>query len=790
MLMIKNYVLVAWRQLIRNRQFTVLNLLGLSTGLACTLLILLWVQDERSIDRFHEHHHQLFQVMENRTIGDKVITGPDMPPQLAPVLKANMPEVQFATVTTPAGWFPRIVLSAGDINTKAGGLFVTQDYLNVFSYPLLSGNKEQVLARKEGIVLSERLALRLFKTVDQVVGKALSWQVGQVRYNSVVTGVLQDCPANASIQFDFLLPFAQFCDIMKIGDELSTGGPFHAYVVLKEKASPEAFSRKLSTFMTKYSQGAPRSLFLRLYGDSYLYGQYENGKVAGGRIGYVRLFSLIALFILVMACINFINLSTAKTADRLKEIGIRKTLGAGRTSLIFQYLTGSFLLVLTAMVIACMLVMLLLPAFNLIVGKTLQLSFNASFIGGCLAVVVLTTLLSGTYPAFYLSGFRPIAILKKALPAMAPGSFGLRRSLVVFQFSMSVLLIAGVIIIYRQLNYLQTHAPGYDKDHVLYFNAEGRIPGSLDAFLDQVRIQPGVANAAAMSGSVLGGPTGGNRIRINNKEEIVQYRPFLVNYEGIETLGIAIKEGRSFSAAYGLDTGKIIFNETAIQLMGIHDPVGKWVEMDGVKKEIIGVARNFHFQSLHESIKPLFFMLDKQNDMIMVKLQAGKEQQAIRAVSAFYESYNPGYPFDYRFLDADYQAQYQSEQRVASLAKYFAVLAILIACLGLYGLAAFTAERKRKEIGIRKVLGATTAQLTLLLSKDFLRAVTLALAIALPAAAWLGNSWLHYFAWHIPLSVDIFLLTGAAVMLLTVITVSVQAVRAALRNPVDNMIDS
>ncbi|MDF2192562.1 ABC transporter permease [Paraflavitalea sp. CAU 1676] len=785
--MIKNYLIVAWRQLIRNRQFTLINLLGLSTGLACTLLIVLWVQDERSIDRFHQNNDQLYQVMENRSVNGGILTSGETAPQLAEALKTAMPEVQAAAVTTPETWFPRVVLSAGPVNTKAAGLFASRDYLDVFTYPLVKGYPSQVLANKEGIVISQALAQRLFKGAEQAMGQTISWQLGETRYNSQVTGILRNCPANSSIQFDFLLPFDQFNVIMKMGKELSTGGPFHTYLVLKEGVSPQAFSEKLGQFMMKHSQGQQREMFLRTYGDSYLYGQYENGKPTGGRISYVRLFSLIALFILLMACINFINLATAKTAGHLKEIGIRKTLGAGRASLILQYLMSSGLLVLAAMGIALLFVILLLPAFNHITGKALHPGWDTSFISSCAAIVIITTLLSGAYPAFYLSGFRPVAVLKKALPVLAPGSFGLRRSLVVFQFSVSVLLIVGVIVVYRQLKYLQTHAPGFDKEQVLYFDAEGRIPGSLDAFLDQVRLLPGVTSAAAMTGSVLGGPSAGNRVWINGKEEVVPFRPFLVNYEAIETLGIAMKEGRPFSPAYGLDTGRIIFNEAAIQLMGIQDPIGKIVEMDGVKKEIIGVARNFHFQSLHEAIKPLFFKFDRQNDMVMVKMQPGKDGEAIRALQHFCESYNPGYPFNYRFLDADYQAQYTSEQRVAALAQYFAILAILIACLGLYGLAAFTAEKKRKEIGIRKVLGATTAQLAMLLSKDFLRTVAIALIIALPLAWWLGNSWLAGFAWHIPLSGDIFLATGMAVMLLTVLTVSVQAIRASMVNPVKNL---
>lgn len=785
--MLKNYFLVAWRQLLKNRQFTILNLLGLSTGLACTLLIVLWVQDERSVDRFHEHTAQLYQVMENRPLNKEIITAQGTSPQLAAALPAVLPAVKYAAVTTPANWFPGVVLSVGEDKIKGAGLFASKDYLQVFTWPLTSGNKEQALAGKEGIVLSEQLARRLFHGTGQVIGQVVHWQIDQIRKSSVVTGVFKGTPANSSVQFDFLLPFDQFREIMNIGEGMSTGGPFHTYLVLQEGAPVPAFNKKLSAYMQRHSQGQERRLFLSPYGDNYLHGQYENGVATGGRIAYVQLFSLIACCILAMACINFINLSTAKTAGRLKEIGIRKTMGARRLSLIMQYLTESFLLVLVSLLLALGMTAVLLPFFNGITGKVLALSFNASLWGTLAAIAMVTTLLAGSYPAFYLSGFRPVAVLKKALPGLSAGSLWARRGLVVVQFSLSVIFTVAVIVVYKQIDYIQSRPPGYDKDQVLYFEMEGRIPGSMEAFVGQVKQLPGVANAAGMTGNVLGGPTNGNQVMLNGRTDTIPFRPFLVNYGMIETLGITMKEGRTFSPAYGLDTGKVIFNEAAIQLLGIKDPVGKLIKMDGVDKEIIGVAANFHFQSLHETIKPLFFKLDKQNTTIMVKLRAGQERAAISALQTFYKNYNPGYSLDYRFLDADYQAQYSGEQRVAALSRYFAALALLISCLGLFGLAAFTTEKRRKEIGIRKVLGATARQLVSLLSKEYLRTVAIALAIAIPVSGWIMHQWLDGFAWHIPLTMDIFLATGTMVLFLTLLTVSMQAIRVAIANPVKNL---
>jgi ABC-type antimicrobial peptide transport system permease subunit len=784
--MFKNYLTIAWRHLLKHRQFTLLNLVGLSTGLACTLLIALWVQDEWGVDRFHENDARLFQVMEHRTNSGTINTSAETPPMLDDFLSASMPEVKLATTTTPPFWFPRVALTTGNDNIYGAGLFAGKDYFQVFSYPLVSGSQQTVLENKSGIILSEKLALRLFHTTEGIIGKAVNWQIDQTQRTSMVTGVFKGTPANSSIQFDFVLPFQVFKEIMNMTSTLSSGGPFHTFLVLKEGTPVEPFNQKLSAFMKSHSNGNARNMFLKPYGDNYLYGNYENGVQTGGRISYVRLFSLIALFILVIACINFMNLATAKAAGRMKEMGIRKTIGAGRLSLIIQYLAESLLLVFTASLLALAIVVCLLPAFNNITGKTLTLQPDARSIATWLSIVLVTALLAGSYPAFYLSGFNPIAVLKGKLQP-ATGATWARKGLVVFQFALSVIFIVAVIVVYRQIAFIQSHKAGYDKDQVIYFDADGKVRGSMTAFLDELKKIPGVVNASSMAGNVLGGPSGGNRWQWEGREAVTPFRPFLANYGLIETLGIEIKEGRAFSPAYGMEANNIIFNEAAIELMGIRDPVGKMINFDGVSCKIIGVARNFHFQSLHETIKPLFFQWEPTGYTVLVKINAAANKEVVRQLQAFYARYNPGYPLDYKFLDEDYQAQYIAENRVAVLAKYFAILAVIISCLGLFGLASYTAERKRKEIGIRKVLGATVSQVVLLLSKEFLRAIAIALVIALPLAAWIMHNWLSGFAWHINLGIDIFLVTGISMIALTLLTVSLQAIKAALANPAKSL---
>jgi len=789
-IMLSNYLKIAWRNLWKNRQFTFLNLAGLSTGLACAILIYLWVYDELTFDRFHKNDRQLYQVMENLQHTEGVSTTPETAPLLAEAIAGTMPEVEYATVTTPPSWFPKVALSAGDKTIKACGLFAGKDYFNIFSYPLVYGHPNNVLADKQGIVISEKLASALFHTTENLIGRSLVWQVDSIKRYAVITGVFQGTPANSSVQFDFALPFSTFKDMMGITGSLNSqnsNGPFLTYLVLKKGAHAASFNISLSHFMKGISKGISRSLFLKPYAENYLYGNYENGVQSGGRITYVKLFSLIALFIIIIACINFMNLSTAKAAARMKEMGVRKAIGAGRRTLIFQYLGESMLVTFLALAIALLLVALLLPTFNDITGKQLSIRIDSTLVLSLLGITLMTGLLAGSYPALYVSGFNVVAVLKGKLHNTA-GELWVRKGLVVFQFALSVIFVVAMLVMYRQIAYVQTRNPGYDKDHVIYFEADGKIPANTMAFLAEARKMPGVINAASMVGSLPGGaPSIGIPWTKNGQDETIMFRPFLATYDLIETLGIQMAAGRTFSREYSTDASKIILNEAAIKTMGITDPVGKVITFGGRETEIIGVTKNFHFQSFHEMVKPLFFQLEYRGGTVMVKLRAGMEKQVITNLSALYKTYNPGFSFDYKFLDETYQAQYVSEKRVAALSRYCAGLALLISCLGLSGLIAFTAERRRKEIGIRKVLGATVGNVVMMLSKDFLKSVLIAVLAATPLAWWAMHQWLDGFAYHIRMRADVFLLAGGCMVLITLLTISFQAVKAALANPASSL---
>lgn len=783
--MLKNYLKIAFRALWKDRRFTLLNLFGLSTGLACALLIVLWVQDELSTDRFHVNNKQLYQVMEHRQHDGGVQTLAEMPGLLADQLTANIPGAAQSVTTTPPGWFTDVALTSGNDYLKQTGIFAGHNYFSVFSWKLLQGNAAQVLSDKNSVVISEQLAQSLFHTTDKVVGRTIEWKLFDYTKQAVVSGVFAGTPPNSSIQFDFVLPFDMFREIMNINNDFVPDGPFMTYVVLQPGVNVNKFNAQLSSFMKEKSQ-RNRTMFLEAYGDHYLHGNYEQGIQTGGRIWYVNLFSMIAVFIILMGCINFMNMYTAKASVRMKEMGIRKAVGAGRGSLVLQYLGEAMLLTVLSLAVAVLLVLLLLPKFNAVTGKTLSIPFSPLFILSVTGITLLTGLLAGSYPAFYLSGFNPVAVLKGRLHR-ATGELWTRKGLVVFQFCISVSFIIATMVVYKQVGYIQSRKAGYDKDNVISFASEGRVSANVNTFVAALKQVPGVENASSMAGNIQGAPSVVNIYKADGKDEIVLARPVLVENGLIETLGIEMTAGRTFSSDFGTDTGKLIFNEAAIAAMGISNPVGKVISWGGVNREIIGVTKNFHFQSLHEAVKPLFFRLDHMTGTVMIKLKEGQEAATIARLTDFYRQYNPGFVFSWQYLDQAYQAQYEAEKRVGALSAYFAALAVIISCIGLFGLAAFTAERRRKEIGIRKVLGATVSNVVVMMGADFVKYILVAVVIAVPLSWWAMSSWLHTFAYHITLGPDVFLIAGGTMLLLTVATVGVQTVRAAVVNPVKSL---
>jgi len=781
--MLLHHLLLIYRNIRRFRSPFFINLIGLSTGLACTLLIYLWVNDEWSVDKFHKNDRRLFQIMGNQENEGKIQTLTTSPMKLAGLLRDEMPEVAAAVTATPPNWFPKFTLNAGAEPVKGVGKFVSPDFFKLFSYPFLQGDKNQALKDKNAIIISEKLAQNLFGTGEIALGQSLKWEMAGLNKQCIVTGVIKNLPAQASEPFDFILSFESFVDI--IGRDESWNPVFNTYVLLKEGANAEQFNNKIADFVKRKNPGAKVTLFVKPYSENYLYGQYENGLQAGGRIEYVRLFSIIALFILVLACINFMNLSTAKAAKRMKEVGVKKALGAGRGTLIMQHLGESTAITLLAFIGAILLVALLLPAFNNLTGKQLGFNWDKNLFFGALGIALFTSLLAGSYPAFYLSGFKPIGVLKGQL-STSVAELWTRKGLVIFQFAVSILFMVSMMVIYQQIEFVQNKNLGYNKDNLLYFEMEGKATANPEGFLEALRKVPGVVSASNMLTNIVMGP-GGNTPNINWKGKKIAFQNSGISYDMIETLGLEMLAGRTFSRDFSSDTTKLIFNEEAIAVLGLSEPVvGQVIPFNDKNVEILGVVKNFHLQSLHEPVKPMYFRFDRQYAVtVMVRIAPGTDEKTLAALTQFYKDYNPGYVLDYTFLDQTYQAQYVAEKRVGLLSRYFGGLALLISCLGLFGLAAFSAERRSKEIGIRKVLGASVASVLRMLSTDFVQMVIIAILLALPIAWYLMDQWLAGFAYRIQLQWWVFAFAALAALGVSLLTLSSQALKAALANPVE-----
>lgn len=786
--MLKNYWKMAWRGLLKDRQFTILNLLGLSVGLACTLLIGLWVADELSMEKYNPNDARLYQVMTNFKNENGIKTGNYTPGILAKALKAELPEVEDASSVMPASWFhPGGVIGFGDKKLKARPQYVDSNFFHLFTCPYLQGERSQLFADKQGIALSEPFAKALFGTTQGLIGKTIHYDEYEFTGDYVIRGIFRPNPANAVEQFDLLFNYA-LCLERRTGlNEWGNDDP-HTFVLLKPGTDVARFNGVIADFVRKkHGKDYDPTIFVAKFSDRYLYNRYENGVLSGGRITYVRLFTIIAAFILMIACINFMNLSTAKAAHRAKEVGIKKVVGAGRISLIFQYLSETLLLTFVALGLSLVLVMLFLPVFNGITGKQLGLHFAPPLVLSVLGMTVLTGLIAGSYPAFYLSSFRPVAVLKGTLRT-SWGELWARKGLVVFQFTLSVIFIAGVLVVYRQISFIQSRNLGYQRDHLIHFN----IPIDRDSlkivaatsFIRELNNIPGVVNAAGFGHDLVGnhGGIGGVTWPGKSPNLGVDFANIEVGYNFLETVGIKLKAGRNFSQNANTEH-EIIMNETAIKAMGLKDPVGKVVRFWDEKREIVGVAADFNFESLYSPVKPAFFRCYPVGDQVMVRLKAGSETATLAELKKAYMQFNPGMAFEYKFLDEDFEQLYASEIRIGVLSRYFAGLAVLISCLGLFGLAAFTAQKRKKEIGIRKVVGASVTQVAYLLSKEFLALVLVAIAIAFPLV-WLGmNKWLDGFAYRVPISYDIFLLTAAVAMAITLFTISFQSIRAATANP-------
>lgn len=787
--MLTNYLKIAWRNITRNKAFSAINILGLALGMACSLLIFLWIQNELSVDNYHANGPQLYNVMERQFYDGKIVAHGATPGLLSDELKKQFPEIVYAAGVT--GWDANLTFAVGDKANKQTGRWAGADWFQMYSIPLLAGTPQTALNAPNNLAISKKVAATYFGSPQQAIGKSI--RIDNTK-DYQVTAVFDDLPDNASTKYDFLLNWLDCLERNTWMKDWDNNGP-RTRIMLRPDANVANLEAKMRFLMRKLNKNLkPKEfdiqLFLQPYSEAFLYSNFENGQQDGGRIEYVRLFGIVAVFLLLIACINFMNLATARSAKRAREVGVRKVVGAMRSLLIGQFVGEALLLTVLALLIALALVFVLLPAFNTLTGKHVSLSLTQpSFWLILLSMTLVTGIVAGSYPALFLSALNPVRVLKGSLKFGA-GARLFRQGLVVFQFVLSMLLIVGTMVVYRQVNYLQTKNLGYDRENLIYVPADGELGSKYEAFKAELQQMPGI-QAVSYMGELpvnLGSSTGGVSWTGKDPNVNIQFTQTSIGYDFAKALSVKVK-GREFSKDFGTDTTNYLINEAAVKRIGYKNSIGQPLTMWQRPGKIVGVVEDFHFQSLHEPIQPLILRLEPSavGKNILVRTQPGQTKQALASLESLTKQMNPKFPFTYKFADAEYENLYRSETVVGSLANYFAFLAIFISCLGLFGLSAFTAEQRTKEIGVRKVLGATVPNIIGLLSKDFLKLVLIAIVIASPIAWYAMNQWLQDFAYKLPITWWMFALAGVLAIAIALLTVSFQSVKAALTNPVKSL---
>jgi len=787
--MIKNYFKIAWRNLVKNRAHSFINITGLSVGLACSFLIFLWVQNELGMDAFHKNSKNLYQVYERQYYDNKINGQYYTPGLLAAEIKRRIPEVINAAGTDFREWH---TFKSGEKIISMEGGAADSDFFKMFNYPLLQGTSQNALKNPSGIAISRKMAVAFFGSPQHAVGKTIRLDD---RKALMITAVFENVGTNSSLKFDYLINWQSYLLDNPWVKEWDNNNPL-TYLQLRADADPVAVDRKIRYIVHGLNKFEKKGSFtqelgLQRFSEVYLHTNFINGKIDGGRIEYVRLFSIVALFILLIACINFMNLTTARSVSRAKEIGVRKVVGAVRSVLIKQFISESLLLTAIAVIFSLLILVGLLPFFNQITQKQIELPFaQPVFWLKLLVITLITGLISGSYPALYLSSFNPVKVLKGAMKLDA-GTTLLRKGLVVFQFALSVVLIIGTIIVSKQVNYIQSINLGYNRDNLVYIPMHGNLVSSYEVFKNEALKIPGVKSVSRMSSSPtdITPSTVGVNWEGKDPNTKVSFSDAAIGYDFMSTLKLKMVAGRDFSKDFPTDSAGYIINETALKRIGYADPIGKPFTMWGNKGRIIGVVKDFHFNSLHEQIKPLVLQYgEKWNEgNMLVSIKPGKTKEALAGMETLAKQLNPNFLFNYTFSNEEYNKLYNNEQVVSKLSDSFSFLAIFISCLGLLGLAMFTAEQRVKEIGVRKILGASVASLFALLSSEFLVLVIIALVIATPIAWYAMNGWLQTFAYHTLIKWWMFAIAGGLIVGIALLTVSFQAIKASLVNPIKSL---
>ena len=779
--MIRNYLLTTFRNIKNNKGYVFINIAGLSVGMACFILILLWVQDELSYDRFHKNINELYRVVDHEQYsnGEEFYFGVN-PPALAQALQDNYPE--FKEVTRYRSERDKVIEYGDKRFTEQGLSFADPSFLKMFSFPFTKGNKEKALSDPHSIVITEKMSEKYFGNINPV-GKTLRVD-NKVDFQ--VTGVLKNIPSNSYLNFDFLAPFNT---IEEFGLPVEGWNSYYCstYVLLENNSGYTELNNKITHLINKYDETAIVELSLQPIKDIHLYSS-DFMETGNGDIRYVYIFSLIAAFVLLTACINFMNLSTARSGRRAREVGLRKAIGAGRREIIFQFYNESIFMSIIALVFAVIIALFLLPIFNSISGKELEFNIfnNASIILVLIVTTFITGIVSGSYPAFFLSAFQPVKVLSGNISSGKRGNL-FRKVLVSFQFVLTISLIIATVIINNQLLFIRNQKLGYDKEQVICIPLKGNLNEKTDVLRNELMKNGDVLNVSAVSYPP-------SKVRasfiVDNWEGRKPNEQFLSHlwysdYELENTLNFKMAEGRYYSKEFITDTSEgIVINEAAVKVMGMKNPLDK----SYMGRKIIGVIKDFNFRSLHSKISPLtvIFQPNRYN-YLLLKIKSKDIPGTLNSINESWASVVPQFPFEFDFLDDKIDAEYKTDYRIEDIINSFTFLIIFIACLGLFGLASYTAEQRTKEIGIRKVLGSSITSIVLLLTKEFSKWILIANIIAWPVAYFAMQSWLEGFAYRADLNLWIFILSGGIALTIAILTVSYQAIKAALANPVESL---
>jgi putative ABC transport system permease protein len=806
--MLKNYLKIAWRNLIRSKTFSIINIIGLAIGLACFLLISLYVMDELNFDRFYQNSERIYRINADIRFGGGDMHMPFSSDMMGQILKKDYPQVED---------YARLYNNSGSKLIKKGNEFINEmnvthadsTFFRIFQLPAISGDLRNALNEPNTVVITENAAKKYFGSSD-ALGKIIETNDhNKTLYK--VTAVIKNIPHNSHFQFDFY--FSMKNVDYQWGQFLSHN--FHTYLLLRKETNYKEFQKNFTQYIEKYclpeakrfmqitsmddfrKAGNQLEYSLIPVRDIHLYSDRPFEILPGGNIQYVYIFSAVAVFILLIACINFMNLTTARSANRAREVGIRKVLGTEKKELIFQFLTESTVMASLSLLIAIGLAWLVLPLFNNIASKTMNMGslFSPAILPVLIVLPFAVGLLAGSYPSFFLSSFKPIDVLKGTLK-LGGGRSSLRSLLVVFQFTTSIVLIIGTMVIYEQLDYIQTKDLGFKKDQVLIVDDVGNLPGNAKAFKDKILQMSGVVSGTLSS--FLPVSQSSRNDNTFSKEAVmdvkngIDVQTWNIDFDYVKTMGMQIIKGRNFSKEFGSDSNAAIINETMARFLGYENPIGQKIYTIGNSNKttsfnIIGIVKNFNFETLRSNVGPLAMFLGSSDGLASFKVNTGNIKGLVGQVESVWKSMAPGLPFRYRFLDESFNAMYQVEQRIGKIALIFSVLAVLIACLGLFGLATFIAEQRTKEIGIRKVLGASVQGIVRLLSKDFVKLVAIAFLIAAPLAWWGMSTWLSDFAYRIAIAWWIFAAAAAMGLIIALGTVSFQALKAAIANPVNSL---